>query len=73
MSHGFSWNGEEMVNYGDIGGAAIACSSKEEFEKFMNCYRAVSDHADGNVRYMVGYYADVDCDRIRKWLYKETT
>lgn len=50
-----TWNDEAIENVGQLLDAMFAIDEPAEAERFMAEYRAVNDHADANVGYVLGY------------------
>jgi len=63
-----NWKGKELVTYGDIMDAILACETPEEMRACMDAYRAENPHADGSIGYMTGYYDNETAKRVKRWL-----
>jgi hypothetical protein len=51
----FTWRGIPRPTIGDLLNAVCALTDREEAARFMDAYRAVNDHADANIGYIIGY------------------
>lgn len=63
----FVWKGKSLDTIGELLDAVAACESREEAERFMAEYRAVSPHADVNIGYIAGYCSPEECKQILDW------
>jgi len=60
------WLDRPIITIGELFGAVSAIHTPEEAELFMEAYRAVNEHADANVGYVIGYSSDTERERLYK-------
>jgi hypothetical protein len=61
---GFEWKGKQVLTIGQIGDAACALTTPEEAAEFLAAYKAVNQHAEANIGYLMGYYGDEERSRV---------
>jgi hypothetical protein len=65
-----TWEGQELVTYGDIGKAIdriIENGTTEDARRFMEAYEGVNSNARANVGYLAGYYGAEKMKKILDW------
>ena len=51
----WTWREKTISNAGELFNAANACHTQDDADDFLTAYRAVSEHADANLGYVIGY------------------
>jgi len=65
----FKWKGEEFSSFSESFSKALSLPSKEakEFAQgFMEGYRNMTEYADNNVGYFIGYYDGAERSKLQK-------
>lgn len=62
------WKGRELRTIGELTDAIAALESREEAQRFIAAYRAVSEHADVNAGYVTGYLGPQRANELREWM-----
>jgi hypothetical protein len=58
------WNFSE-ITFGELREEATKAVEEGLASQFLNAYRAVEAHADGNIVYALGYYNDDKASRLQ--------